>query len=48
MIETLEIHQVATYTDRQVMGQLKEINFVFGTNGAGKTTIGRVIANKYL
>jgi wobble nucleotide-excising tRNase len=46
MIETLEIDQVATYANRQTMGGLKDINFVFGTNGAGKTTIGRVVANK--
>ncbi len=46
MIETLEIDQVATYTTRQTMADLKDINFVFGTNGAGKTTIGRVIAQK--
>lgn len=46
MIETLEIDQVATYTTRQTMADLKDINFVFGTNGAGKTTIGRVVAQK--
>ncbi|EEF26283.1 conserved hypothetical protein, partial [Ricinus communis] len=28
------------------MAGLKDINFVFGANGAGKTTIGRVVANK--
>jgi len=43
MIETLEIDQVATYANRQTMDRLKDINFVFGTNGAGKTTIGRVL-----
>lgn len=46
MIESLEIAQVATYADRQTMDRLKDINFVFGSNGAGKTTIGRVVANK--
>jgi len=46
MIETLEIDQVATYATRTTMAGLKDLNFVFGTNGAGKTTIGRVIANK--
>lgn len=45
MIDSLEIAQVATYDDRQTMDRLKDINFVFGTNGAGKTTIGRVVAN---
>lgn len=46
MIETLEIDQVATYLNRQTMAGLKDVNFIFGTNGAGKTTIGRVVANK--
>lgn len=46
MIETLEIDQVATYATRATMAGLKDLNFVFGTNGAGKTTIGRVVANK--
>ena len=46
MIESLEIDQVATYATRATMAGLKDINFVFGTNGAGKTTIGRVVANK--
>lgn len=47
MIETLEINQVATYDTRSSMENLKHLNFVFGTNGAGKTTIGRVVANKF-
>jgi wobble nucleotide-excising tRNase len=46
MIETIEIDQVATYANHQKMVNLKEINFIFGTNGAGKTTIGRVIEHK--
>jgi wobble nucleotide-excising tRNase len=45
MIESLEIAHVATYTEPQTMDRLKDVNFVFGTNGAGKTTIGRVVAN---
>jgi hypothetical protein len=28
------------------MSGLKNINFIFGANGAGKTTIGRVVTNK--
>jgi len=46
MIDSLEIAQVATYNDRQTMDRLKDVNFVFGANGAGKTTIGRVVADK--
>jgi len=46
MIETIEIDQVATYTNRRTMAGLKDVNFIFGANGAGKTTIGRIIAHK--
>lgn len=46
MIDTLAIDQVATFVNRRTMAGLKDINFVFGANGAGKTTIGRVVANK--
>jgi wobble nucleotide-excising tRNase len=45
MIDSLEIAQVATYANRETMDRLKDVNFVFGTNGAGKTTIGRVVAD---
>lgn len=46
MIESIEIAKVATYTDAsQTLGTLNQINFIFGSNGAGKTTIGRVIHN---
>ncbi|GGX89550.1 AAA family ATPase [Massilia dura] len=48
MIDTLEIDQVAIYASRQTMSRLKEVNFIFGANGAGKTTIGRVVADRSL
>lgn len=45
MIESLSISNVATYgITPQVLDRLARFNFVFGTNGAGKTTITRVIA----
>lgn len=45
MIESLSIAKVATYPEApEVMNGLKSLNFVFGSNGTGKTTIGRVIA----
>lgn len=46
MIETLSIAKTATYsTAPQVLDRLARFNFLFGTNGAGKTTITKVIAN---
>lgn len=46
MIESLSIAKTATYgTAPQVLDRLARFNFLFGTNGAGKTTITKVIAN---
>lgn len=46
MIETISLSKTATYGDQpEVLGPLRRINFIFGTNGTGKTTISRVIAN---
>lgn len=46
MIESLSISKTATYDIApQVLDRLGRFNFIFGTNGAGKTTITRVIAN---
>lgn len=46
MIERIQISSVATYgPNPEVMDDLKEINFVYGSNGTGKTTISRVIAD---
>ena len=46
MIESLNISKTATYgITPQVLDRLARFNFLFGTNGAGKTTITRVIAN---
>ena len=39
MIETLSIAKAATYgIVPQVLDRLARLNFLFGTNGAGKTT----------
>jgi len=44
MIESLSISKVATYPEKpEIMNGLKNLNFIFGSNGTGKTTIGRVI-----
>ena len=46
MIESLSIANTATYgLTPQVLDRLKRLNFLFGSNGAGKTTITKVIAN---
>ncbi len=45
MIESIRIANVATYgSDPQALVGLSTINFIFGSNGSGKTTISRVIA----
>jgi wobble nucleotide-excising tRNase len=46
MIDRIEINNVATYgPTAEALSNLKEINFVYGSNGTGKTTISRVIAD---
>ncbi|CAM3134568.1 AAA family ATPase [Brevundimonas diminuta] len=46
MLEDIRINQTATYHGPpQVMTGLRPVNFIFGTNGSGKTTISRVIAD---
>ncbi|MGO8020215.1 AAA family ATPase [Rhizobium leguminosarum] len=45
MIEQISIDTVASYTGgAAILIQLRPINFIFGANGSGKTTISRVIA----
>jgi wobble nucleotide-excising tRNase len=48
MIESIQIKGVATYDkiNPQMMDDLSKLNFIFGSNGSGKTTISRVIANE--
>ncbi len=46
MIERIQIRNVATYgTTTEELADLKKINFIYGSNGTGKTTISRVIAD---
>jgi wobble nucleotide-excising tRNase len=46
MIENISLSGIATYGDQpEVLGPLSRVNFIFGTNGTGKTTISRVIAD---
>lgn len=47
MIESINIADIATYASTpEVLGSLSKINFIFGSNGTGKTTISRVIADE--
>ena len=47
MIESITIQNVASYgSDQEILEPLKKINFIFGTNGTGKTTISRIIENE--
>lgn len=46
MITSIKIRNAATFNDEgQKIDNLKKINFFYGTNGSGKTTISRVLAN---
>ncbi len=46
MIESITISDVATYaTKPELLNKLSQFNFFFGSNGSGKTTISRVIAD---
>lgn len=44
MIESISIANVATYTTQESLNELSNFNFLFGSNGTGKTTISRIIA----
>ena len=41
MIKTITIHKVSSYTGEKQVIEAKSINFLFGLNGTGKTTISR-------
>lgn len=44
MIGEIIINNVATYHSPASLSNLRRINYIFGANGTGKTTIGRAIA----
>jgi len=49
MIQKIIIKNAATFDERGVeIDNLKKINFIYGTNGCGKTTISNVIASPEL
>ena len=43
MIEKIEIENVATYQTKQSLSNLQAVNYIYGANGSGKTTISRVL-----
>ncbi len=47
MIQSISILNVATFhpTSPTTLADLRKLNYIFGSNGAGKTTISRVIAD---
>ncbi|QTQ12202.1 AAA family ATPase [Treponema parvum] len=45
MIEKIEIKDTATYID-ETLDNLSKVNFIYGNNGSGKTTISRIITNE--
>lgn len=48
MIDEIQINPpVATYEDATRLSNLRRINYIFGFNGTGKTTISRVIAQAH-
>lgn len=47
MIESILIENIATFgSERQMLSGLKKLNYLFGSNGVGKTTISRLIGNE--
>lgn len=46
MIESITLSGVATYTElAESLTNLSQLNFIYGSNGSGKTTISRVVAD---
>lgn len=47
MIETISIKNIASYDDKGIkLNELKRINFIYGANGSGKTTISNFISDQ--
>gem|GEM_PF-6092466 len=47
MIESISIADVATYASApETLAGLAKFNFLFGSNGTGKTTVSRLIADE--
>ena len=47
MIQNIKIHNIATYTNL-VEIKPKKLNFLYGSNGSGKTTISKLLGSMTL
>ncbi|EOH78694.1 AAA family ATPase [Enterococcus raffinosus] len=45
MIDSVRVHNVATYLN-PVEFKPKKLNFIYGSNGSGKTTISKLLGNQ--
>ena len=45
MLEKISIQGPATFVDEVVLEDLREVNFIYGANGSGKTTISNILMN---
>ncbi|MCX8093723.1 MAG: AAA family ATPase [Candidatus Goldbacteria bacterium] len=43
MIKKIKLNQVATFSNEVIIDDLRKVNFFYGSNGTGKTTITKVI-----
>ena len=46
MIQKIAIKDVATFKEKVVIDNLQKVNYFYGSNGSGKTTIGKVIKDE--
>lgn len=43
MISAIKLHKTASYKDEQTLSNISEINFIYGENGCGKSTIATLL-----
>ena len=48
MIKSISVKQIATFdNDGTIIDNLKKVNFIYGANGCGKTTLSKKLAAHY-